>query len=97
MSSLVTWALGFTKLGKIVTPIQQFLSGKKVYLSAAAIGVPALVAMIEQFSNQGLGYLAVMTHTPEFKNLMEAIAAMGLRAAITKAVNPAQDPNGPAA
>lgn len=95
MGKIITWVLGFTKLGKIVTPVQQFLSGKKVYLAAAAVAVPALVSMLDQFSSQGLGYLTIMTSTPEFKNLMEAIAAMGLRAAVTKAANPATDPNFP--
>ena len=96
MNKLFAWVLSMTKLGKVVDPVQKFLSGKKVYLAGAAIGVPALVSIIQGFAESGLAYLLHVSATPEFQRLMEAIAAMGLRAAVTKAADPTKDPNGPA-
>lgn len=93
MNKMLVWVLGFTKLGKIVDPVQKFLSGKKVYLAALAIGLPALATILGNFSDMGMDYLVRMTHTEEWRRLMEAIAGMGLRAAITKASDPAKDPN----
>lgn len=97
MGKIMNWILSLTKLDKVVLPVQQFLSGKKVYLAGLAIGVPALVAVIQGFSAGGVGYLMHVTSTPEFQHLMEAIAAMGLRSAVTKAADPSKDPNAPTA
>lgn len=93
MNKLIVWFLSFTKLGKIVDPIQRFLSGKKAYLAGAALAIPALLTMIQKFSDQGMNYLVAITHQPEFDMFMQGIAVMGLRAAITKAADPTKDPN----
>lgn len=96
MAKILAWFLSFTKLGKIVTPIQTFLSGKKVYLSGIAIALPALISIITKFADQGTSYLLTVMHTPEWDLLLNGLAVMGLRAAISKAANPAKDPNAPA-
>lgn len=93
MKNVLAWVLSFTKLGKVVEPVQKFLSGKKVYLAATALAVPAIVTMIQNFSDQGMAYLMSLPATPEYKMLMEAIGLSAARAAITKAANPAADPN----
>jgi len=89
------WFLSFTKLGKVVTPVQSFLSGKKAYISGSALAIPALLTIIGKFSQDdgGLPYLMSVTTTPEWVILMNGLGIMGLRAAITKAADPAQDPN----
>lgn len=93
MGKVISWILSFTKLGKIVEPVQGWLSGKKSYLAGAAISVPALVTIITKFSDQGMAYLLTVVHTPEWTLLLNGLAVMGLRAAITKAADPAKDPN----
>lgn len=95
MNKMLAWFLSFTKLGKVVTPVQSFLSGKKSYLAGTAIVVPALVTIITKFSDQGTSYLLGVTHTPEWMLLMNGLAVMGIRAAITKAADPSKDPNAP--
>lgn len=97
MGKIVSWFLGFTKLGKIVTPVQQFLSGKKAYLAGAGLAIPALVTILTKFSNDGMSYLMGVTSTPEWALLLNGLGVMGLRAAITKASDPAKDPNAPPA
>lgn len=93
MGKIVAWFLSFTKLGKVVDPIQQFLSGKKAYLAGAGLAVPALVTIIQKFADHGLAYLMTVTSTPEWALLLNGLGIMGLRAAITKAADPEQDPN----
>lgn len=95
MNKIISWFLGLTKLGKVVTPVQQFLSGKKVYLAAGALALPALITILSNFaaSADGIAYLVSLPHTPEYKALMEGIAGMALRAAVTKAADPTKDPN----
>lgn len=93
MGKAVAWILGFTKIGKAVEPVQGFLSGKKAYLSGAAIAIPALIMIIQKFSDQGVAYLLTVVHTPEWNLLLNGLAIMGLRAAITKAADPSKDPN----
>lgn len=95
MNKVFSWLIGFTRVGKVVTPAQQFLSGKKAYLAGLALIVPALVTMLTKFADQGTGYLLGIAHTPEFDMFMQGLGICGLRAAITKAVNPAKDPNAP--
>lgn len=97
MGKLLNWVLSFTKLGKIVEPVQSFLSGKKSYLAGLALAVPALVTILTKFSEQGTAYLIGVTGTPEWTLLMNGLAVMGLRAAITKAADPTKDPNAPVA
>lgn len=93
MSKIIGWVLSFTKLGKVVEPVQQWLSGKKVYLGAAAVGIPALIAIVQGFSDGGIGYLAHVASTPEYKTLVAAWIAAAGRAAVTKAADPTKDPN----
>lgn len=93
MTKILAWVLSFTKVGKVVEPVQRFLSGKKAYLAGAALVVPAAVSIATKFADQGLPYVMTISHTPEFDMLMQGIGIMGLRAAITKAANPAKDPN----
>lgn len=97
MSKVLAWVLSLTKLGKVVAPVQKYLSGKKVYLSSAAVAIPALLSILQGFSDMGVPYLMQLPSQPEYRLLMEAIAAMGIRAAITKAADPAKDPNARAA
>ncbi len=92
MNKVLGWILSKTRLVKVTDPVQKFLSGKKVYLAAAAIAIPALVTILSNFSDNGMAYLLTITHTPEYRALMEAIAGMALRAAVTKAGDPAKDP-----
>ena len=93
MGKIVAWFLKLTKVDKVVEPVQSFLSGKKSYLTGLALAIPALITMLQSFSEGGMTYLLTMTHTPEFMVLMNGLAIMGLRAAITKAADPAKDPN----
>lgn len=93
MSKVISWVLTFTKLGKVATPIQAFLSGKKSYLAGLALLIPALVTMINNFSDNGMTYLLGVTATPEWAIFLNGLAVMGIRAAITKAADPAKDPN----
>lgn len=95
MNKLVTWILSFTKVGKVVDPVQKFLSGKKANIAGAAIAIPALVTMLTKFADQGTGYLVSIPTTEEFKQFMEGVGIMALRAAVTKAADPAKDPNAP--
>lgn len=95
MGKLLTWVLSFTKVGKVAEPVQKFLSGKKTNLAGLAIAIPALVIMIGKFADQGLGYLASVAGTEEFKQFMEGVALITVRAAIAKAGDPEKDPNAP--
>ena len=85
--------LEWTKLGKASKSVQQFISGKGTYLSAAAAGIPAFIVILQKFGEQGMAYLPTMTTSPEWLTLCGAIAAVRLRLAVTKAANPAKDPN----
>lgn len=93
MGKLLAWFLSFTKLGAIVEPVQKFLSCKKSYLSGIAIALPALIAIISNFADKGMSYLLTVPHSPEWTLLLNGLAIMGLRAAVTKAADPAKDPN----
>lgn len=93
MNKIFSWILSFTKAGKVLEPVQRFLSGKKCYLSGTALAVPALITIIQSFSDQGAGYLLTITASPEWALLLNGLGLMGIRAAITKAANPAKDPN----
>jgi hypothetical protein len=95
MNKLVAWILGFTKLGKVAEPVQKWISGKGTYLSAAAAGIPALIIIIQKFADQGLPYLSTVLTSPEYITLCAAVATVRIRLAITKAANPAKDPNSP--
>lgn len=93
MNRVLTWILGFTKLGKVTEPVRKFISGKKSYLAGAGLAIPALMTILTRFSDQGTGYLVIITSTPEWALLLNGLAVMGLRSAITKATDPAKDPN----
>lgn len=93
MGKIMSWILSFTKIGKVVEPVQAYLSGKKSYIAGIGLTVPALVTIIQKFSEQGTGYLLSVTGTPEWAMLLNGLAVMGVRAAITKAADPAKDPN----
>lgn len=95
MNKALAWLIGTTKVGKGIFAAQQFVSGYKTYLGAAGLGIPALVTIVMKFSEQGTPYLMGVMATPEFRSLMEAVTAAGLRAAVTKAADPKQDPNYP--
>ena len=93
MKKILGWVLSFTKLGKVVTPVQKALSGWKAYLAGIGLIVPALITILNNFSDQGMQYLLYVTNTPEWTMILNGIGVMGIRAAITKAANPAKDPN----
>lgn len=95
MNKIITWLLSITKIGKVVEPVQAFLSGKKAYIAGAGLAIPALLTILTKFSEQGVGYLVSVTGTPEWALLLNGLGIMGLRAAITKAADPAKDPNVP--
>lgn len=78
---------------KFVTVLQKWLSGKKTYLSAAAIAVPALVEVINLFADNGLRAIGGISKTEAWAQLFVAIGLMSGRAAIAKAGNPKEDPN----
>lgn len=84
MDKIVSWILGLTKIGKIVGPIQTFISGYKTYIAGSAIAIPALLTIISNFGDQGTSYLLGLTHTPEWLAFMNGLGLMGLRAAISK-------------
>lgn len=85
MSKILTWILSFTKIGKVVEPIQKFLVGYKSYLAGLALVIPALLTILQKFSDQGLGYLTTITATEEWIMLVNGLGIMGIRAAIAKA------------
>lgn len=87
---MLNWILGLTKVGGMVSKLQGFLDGKKTYIAAAGLMVPALVTIIQNFSQQGASYLVHVAATPEFKQLMEAWAGIALRSAIAKSAPDAQ-------
>ena len=79
---------------KFVSGLQKWLSGKKTYLSAAAIAVPAVVEVINMFADNGLRGIGGITKTDAWAQLFAAFALMSSRAAIAKAGSPAkEDPN----
>ena len=88
MNKIVTWFLGFTKLGKVSEKVQGWLSGKKAYLAGTGMMIPALITIISAFADQGMGYLTGIHGTPEFKQLMEGWAIIALRAGLAKAAKP---------
>jgi len=90
MAKVLAWVLSFTKLDKVVTPVQKFLDGKKAYLAGAGIAIPALLIILQKFSEQGVSYLMTLASpsNPEWVALMNGIGIMGMRAAISKAVAP---------
>lgn len=93
MNKIVAYVVSLTKLGKVIVPVQKFLSGKKAYMAGASLVVPALLIMIQNFADYGVEYLMRLPSTEEFRTFLEGIGIMGLRAAVTKAANPAKDPN----
>lgn len=86
MNKIIGWILSLTKIGKIVEPIQNFISGYKSYIAGLALAVPALLTIIQKFGEQGTAYLVGITATPEWALLLNGLAIMGLRAAIAKSV-----------
>lgn len=93
MNKAIAWVLSFTKLGKVIEPVQKFLSGKKVYLAGSAMVIPAVLTMVQNFADQGTSYLLGVVHTPEWALFLNGLGLMGLRAAVTKAADPSKDPN----
>jgi hypothetical protein len=93
MKKAIAWIISFTKVGKAVEPVQKFISGKGSYLSGAALMVPALIVMLQKFGEQGLSYAMGIATTDEFKAFAAGLAIIRLRTAITKASDPAKDPN----
>lgn len=85
MGKIIDWVLSLTKLGKIVTPVQEFLDGKKSYLTGLGIAVPALVTILQNFSASGVQYLVGLPKTPEYGTLLMGLGLMFVRAAIAKA------------
>lgn len=84
MSKIISWILSLTKIGKAVEPIQNFLSGYKAYLAGLGLVVPAVLTMLQKFSEQGTAYILTVTSTPEWALLLNGLGIMGLRAAISK-------------
>lgn len=95
MNKIIGWVLGFTKIGKVIEPVQKLLSGWKVHLAGAALWVPALLTILDGVANSGMQYLVNVVGTPEWGRLMEGIAFSAGRAAITKGFNKQKDPNYP--
>ncbi len=85
IKKLMAWFVGKTKAGKAAGSAQGWLKGKKAYLAGAALALPAIIAMLNGFVDQGLPYLMSITNTPEFAKMMEGFSIMALRAGISKA------------
>lgn len=85
MAKIVAWILSLTKIGKIVEPVQNFISGYKSYIAGAGLAIPALLSIIQNFADKGTPYLLGVAGTPEWAVLLNGLAIMGLRAAISKA------------
>jgi len=62
MDSMITWFLGFTKLGAVV----DWLDGKKQMFASLAAALAATATMAAKFSDQGHVYLFHVASTPEF-------------------------------
>lgn len=85
---------GAVKTMSILKDVQKFLSGKKTYLSAIGVAVPALVDIVLRFADGGFGAIGDIFRSPSYVELMGALGAMAARAAIAKAGSPAkEDPN----
>lgn len=84
MGKIVTWFLGLTKIGKAVEPVQNFISGYKSYIAGLGLAIPAILTMVQAFGEQGTGYLVNVANTPEWTMLLNGLAIMGIRAAISK-------------
>lgn len=93
MLKVFAWFKSIKKLSAIIKAVQKFLSGKKAYISGVGLIIPALVDILTKFSDQGISYLVGVTSTSEWALLLNGIGVMGIRAAITKAADPAKDPN----
>lgn len=85
MKKIIAWILSMTKVGKVVEPVQNFISGYKTYIAAFSLMVPALLTMIQKFGDLGTAYLLDITSTPEWALFMNGLAAAGIRAGISKA------------
>lgn len=62
MDKMITWFLGFTRLGKAI----EFLDGKKQMFAALATALAATATIIAKFAEQGTSYLLHVASTPEF-------------------------------
>lgn len=85
MSKFLAWIIGGTKVGKAANSAQGWMKGKKTYLAGAALAIPAIIAILNGFADQGLPYLVSVAKTPEFVQMMEGFSIMTLRAGISKA------------
>lgn len=84
---IVTWILGFTKLGKIFVPVQKFLDGKKVHLAGAALAVPALISILQKIGEQGMDALPHIVNSDHWETLMLGVGMIAGRAAVKKVKN----------
>lgn len=66
MSKLIGWVLGFTKVGKTIKKVQEFLDGKKQLLTGLAGALPATLMIIQNFQQGGIDYLTHAAHSPEY-------------------------------
>lgn len=98
MNKIFEWILGLTKIGKILTSIQEFLDGKKQIIASLATAIPAILLIIKNFSEQGNAYLITIAHTPEFlaagiglSSLFNAFKGEKIRAEIAASSQSAAD------
>ena len=66
MKKLIGWILGFTKAGKAVKKVQEFLDGKKQLLTGLTGALPATLLIIEKFREGGIEYLMKASESPEY-------------------------------
>jgi len=66
MNRILGWVLGFTKVGKVITSVKNWLDGKKQYIAGFATALPASFTILQKFSEEGTPYLLRLSSTPEF-------------------------------
>lgn len=73
---MIAWFLNFTKIGKTVKAVQDFLDGKKQYIAGLAVLLPAAIKIVDNFRMGGLDYLIGATHSPEYLAAAGALAVL---------------------
>lgn len=66
MMKAIAWILNFTKIGKVVTTVQEKVDGKKQMLAALGTAIAGTLTIIARFGEGGTRYLAEVATTPEF-------------------------------
>lgn len=84
MGKVFEWVLGLTKVGKNINFVREKLMGYKTYIAGAALALPAILKIVQSFTDEGTPYLLRLTSTPEYAMLLNGIGFITGRAAISK-------------